>query len=86
MCGDLLKTSHNLLSIQMTSVCLGKDSILDEQSSLIEPSVIGASGREELNALTQPYQATEPMNWGNWLGSEGVSAHTLFLEIYREEV
>lgn len=40
MCGDLLKTPPDLLLMQMTSVCLGKDSIADEQSSLIEPSVI----------------------------------------------
>jgi len=46
MCGDLSKTPPDLLLIQITSVCLGKDSILDEQSSLIESSVVNHRKRE----------------------------------------
>lgn len=65
--GDLLKNPPDLLLIQMTSVCLGKDSIRDEWSFLIEPGVINQQTSEweegaECSGTTPPgYQDEE---WG----------------------
>lgn len=67
MCGDLLKAPPDLLLIQMTSVCLGKDSILDEQSSLIEPSVINHRKRE-WEEEAECSDTTLPGYWADELG------------------
>lgn len=67
MCGDLLKTPPDLLLIQMTSVCLGKGSILAEQSSPIEPLVINHC-KSEWEEGAKCSDTTLQGYWANELG------------------